>query len=68
MRVLNYSSRPYVLKENSFLSSAVPVSVVSESESASDAEQCVHGNSVECQQYVYSNQSLNPSDRNLDHS
>ena len=66
VRVLNYSNRSYVLKEDSFLSSAEPVSVVSESESANGAEQCVHGNSVECQQCVYSDQLGNPWDHNSD--
>ena len=40
VRVLNYFSKPYVLKEDSFLSSAEPVSVVTESESAGSTEQC----------------------------
>jgi len=66
VRVLNYSSRPYVLKEDSFLSSAEPVSVVSESESASTAEECERDSSVQCQQCVHPNQSVNLSDRNSD--
>ena len=39
VRVLNYSNKPYVLREDSLLSSAEPVTVVSQSDCVDDAKQ-----------------------------